>query len=43
MKLFTINKEGKFLQFKEQVFKSENKEIDNEILERYKTKPQQDT
>ncbi len=32
MKLFTINKEGKFFQFKEQEFKEENKEIDLEIL-----------
>lgn len=32
MKLFTINKEGKFVQFKEQEFKEENKEIDLEIL-----------
>ena len=32
MKLFTINKEGKFVQFKEQGFKEENKEIDLEIL-----------
>ncbi len=32
MKLFTINTEGKFVQFKEQGFKEENKEIDLEIL-----------
>ena len=32
MKLFTINNDGKFVQFKEQVFKNENKEIDLEIL-----------
>jgi len=32
MKLFTIDNEGKFVQFKEQVFKNENKEIDLEIL-----------
>ena len=32
MKLFTINKEGKFFPFKEQEFKEENKEIDLEIL-----------
>jgi len=32
MKLFTIDSEGKFVQFKEQVFKNENKEIDLEIL-----------
>jgi RecB family endonuclease NucS len=32
MKLFTINKEGKFVQFKEKEFKEENKEIDLEIL-----------
>lgn len=32
MKLFTIDKNGKFLQFKEQEFKEENKEIDLEIL-----------
>ena len=28
MKLFTIDKDGKFVPFKEQVFKEENKEID---------------
>ena len=28
MKLFTINNEGKFVQFKEQEFKEKNKEID---------------
>lgn len=32
MKLFTIDKTGKFVQFKEQEFKEENKEIDLEIL-----------
>lgn len=32
MKLFTIDKNGKFVQFKEQEFKEENKEIDLEIL-----------
>jgi RecB family endonuclease NucS len=32
MKLFTIDNEGKFVQFKEQEFKEENKEIDLEIL-----------
>lgn len=32
MKLFTIDNEGRFVQFKEQVFKNENKEIDLEIL-----------
>ena len=32
MKLFTIDKDGKFVQFKEQEFKEENKEIDLEIL-----------
>jgi hypothetical protein len=32
MKLFTIAKNGKFVQFKEQEFKEENKEIDLEIL-----------
>ena len=32
MKLFTIDKTGKFIQFKEQEFKEENKEIDLEIL-----------
>ena len=32
MKLFTIDKNGKFFQFKEQEFKEENKEIDLEIL-----------
>lgn len=32
MKLFTIDKNGKFLQFKEQEFKEENKEVDLEIL-----------
>ena len=32
MKLFTIDKEGKFVQFKEREFKDENKEIDLEIL-----------
>lgn len=32
MKLFTINEERKFVQFKEQEFKEENKEIDLEIL-----------
>ncbi|MCD4678811.1 MAG: hypothetical protein K8S00_00345, partial [Bacteroidales bacterium] len=32
MKLFTINTEGKFVQFNEQGFKEENKEIDLEIL-----------
>jgi len=32
MKLFTIDKEGKFVQFKEREFKEENKEIDLEIL-----------
>ncbi len=32
MKLFTINNEGKFVQFKEQEFKESNKEIDLEIL-----------
>jgi len=32
MKLFTIDKEGKFVQFKEYEFKEENKEIDLEIL-----------
>ena len=32
MKLFTIDKNGKLFQFKEQEFKEENKEIDLEIL-----------
>lgn len=32
MKLFTIDNEGKFVQFKEQIFKNKNKEIDLEIL-----------
>ena len=32
MKLFTIDKNGKFVQFKEQEFKEENKEIDLENL-----------
>lgn len=32
MKLFTIDKKGKFVQFKEQDFKEENKEIDLENL-----------
>lgn len=32
MKLFTIDKNGKFVQFKEQEFKGENKEVDLEIL-----------
>jgi len=32
MKLFTIDQNGKFVQFKEQEFKEENKEIDLEIL-----------
>ena len=32
MKLFTIDKNGKFVQFKEQEFKEENKEIYLEIL-----------
>ena len=32
MKLFTIDKNGKFVQFKEQEFKEENKEVDLEIL-----------
>lgn len=32
MKLFTIDKNGKFVQFKEQEFKEENKEIDLEVL-----------
>ena len=32
MKLFTIDKNGKFVQFKEQEFKEENKEIDLQIL-----------
>lgn len=32
MKLFTIDKNGKFVQFKEQDFKEENREIDLEIL-----------
>jgi len=32
MKLFTIDKDGKFVQFKEQEFKEENKEVDLEIL-----------
>jgi hypothetical protein len=32
MKLFTIAKNGKFVQFKEQEFKEGNKEIDLEIL-----------
>ncbi len=32
MKLFTINNEGKFVQFEEQEFKKGNKEIDLEIL-----------
>ena len=32
MKLFTIDKDGKFVPFIEQVFKEENKEIDLEIL-----------
>jgi len=32
MKLFTIDKNGKFVQFKEQDFKEENKEFDLEIL-----------
>ena len=32
MKLFTIDKNGKFVQFKEHEFKEENKEIDLEIL-----------
>lgn len=32
MKLFTIDKDGKFVQFKEQEFKEENKEVDTEIL-----------
>lgn len=32
MKLFTIDKNGKLVQFKEQEFKEENKEIDLEIL-----------
>ncbi|RLA06096.1 MAG: hypothetical protein DRQ51_10380 [Gammaproteobacteria bacterium] len=32
MKLFTINKEGKFVKFKEREFKKENKEIDLEVL-----------
>ncbi len=32
MKLFTIDSEGKFIQFKEQNFKNENKEVDLEIL-----------
>jgi len=32
MKLFTIDKSGKFVQFKEQEFKVDNKEIDLEIL-----------
>jgi hypothetical protein len=32
MKLFTIDKKGKFIQFKEESFKSENKEIDLEDL-----------
>lgn len=32
MKLFTNDKDGKFVQFKEQEFKEENKEVDLEIL-----------
>ena len=32
MKLFTIDKDGKFVPFKEQGFKEENKDIDLEIL-----------
>jgi len=32
MKLFTIDKKGKFVQFKEQKFKENNKEVDLEIL-----------
>jgi len=32
MKLFTIDKDGKFIQFKEQAFEQVNKEIDLEIL-----------
>jgi hypothetical protein len=32
MKLFTINDQGKFIQFKEREFKEENKEIDLEVL-----------
>jgi len=32
MKLFTIDNEGKFVQFKEREFKEENKELDLEIL-----------
>lgn len=32
MKLFTVDKNGKFVQFKEREFKEENKEIDLEIL-----------
>jgi len=32
MKLFTIDKSGKFIQFKEKEFKEQNKEIDLEIL-----------
>ncbi len=32
MKLFTIDREGKFVQFNEREFKDENKEIDLEIL-----------
>ena len=35
MKLFTIDKNGKFFQFKEQEFKEEYKEIDLEILLEY--------
>lgn len=32
MKLFTINDKNKFIQFREQNFREENKEIDLEIL-----------
>ncbi len=32
MKLFTIDKDGKFVQFKEQSFQDDNKEVDLEIL-----------
>ena len=32
MKLFTIDNNGKFIQFKENNFQDENKEIDLEIL-----------